>query len=81
MVDCKTNFREQYQNKLECRVCNEPSSTESEDHILVCPALSNEQLDVKFDDVFGNTDDQFKATQAFKKVLRKRKVYLDALQT
>ena len=66
MVDCKTNFGEQYEHNLECRVCKEPNSRETEDHILICPVLSSDKP-VKFIDVFGDTDQQFKATQIFKK--------------
>ena len=32
---------------------------------------------VRFSDVYGNTDEQYKALQVFKKILRSRKVYLN----
>ena len=79
MLDCKTNFSQQYQNKLNCRVCNVPESIENEDHLLTCSVLNIEQYDVQFSDVFGNCDQQYAAVKAFKKVMRRRKVYLDVI--
>ena len=43
----------------------------------MCPILNDEEKSVVFSDVYGNLDKQYEVTQAFKKVLRRRKVYLD----
>ena len=77
MVDCKANFRNQYRNILTCRICKATESIENEDHILTCSVLNDEEYDVQFSDVYGSTDGQYRAVQVFKKVLRRRKIYLD----
>ena len=78
MLNCKSNFQTQYHNKLCCRICKGIDTIENEDHILKCPVLNEEQYNVKFSDVYdGSTDFQYRALQVFKKVLRRRKTYLD----
>ena len=77
MLNCKTNFGGQFQDNMCCRVCNESDSIENEDHILSCNVLNTVTHNVKFSDVYGNTEEQFRALQVFKKVLRRRKVFLD----
>ena len=77
MLECKTNFSEQHNKKLQCRVCKDPDSIENENHILNCSVLNTDKYDVQFSDVFGNKDQQYKAVQVFKKVLRRRQMYLD----
>ena len=76
MLDCKTNFEGQFDD-MSCRACDIKESVENEDHILYCPELNSDDHGVKFSDVYGNPEKQYKALQAFKKILRKRKVYLD----
>ena len=80
MIECKNNFKEQYNNQLKCRICKEEDSIENEDHLLTCATLSTESFAVSFSDVYGDIDEQFKVTQIFKKILRKRRVYLDAME-
>ena len=77
MVDCKTNFEGQFREDMSCRACKVVGSVEDEDHILSCAVLKLDSHDAKFMDVYGNMEQQFKATQVFKKILRRRKVYLD----
>jgi hypothetical protein len=77
MVDCKSNFEGQYREDMSCRACKVIGSVEDEDHILSCLVLKLDSHDVKFRDVYGSMDQQYKATQVFKKILRRRKVYLD----
>ena len=77
MLDCKTNFRNQYNNVLTCRICKEDDSIEDEDHILNCSVLNDEEYGVQFSEVYGSADEQYRAVQVFKKVLRRRQVYLD----
>ena len=76
MLDCKTNFEGQFEDMF-CRACKDIDSVENEDHILHCSALNTDNHEVRFSDVYGKTDIQYKALQVFKKILRKRKVYLD----
>ena len=77
MLDCKTNFRNQYNNVLTCRICKENDSIEDEDHILNCSVLNDEGYGVQFSEVYGSADEQYRAVQVFKKVLRRRQIYLD----
>ena len=77
MLDCKTNFEGQFREDMSCRACKVVSSVEDEDHILSCVVLKLDSNEVKFSDVYGSMEQQYKATQVFKKILRKRKVYLD----
>ena len=77
MLDCKTNFGHQYGDDLVCRICGDEDTLEDEDHLLVCPILNEEAHDVTFNDVYGDIDVQYEVTQIFKKILRKRKIYLD----
>ena len=77
MVDCKSNFEGQYREDMSCRACKVIGSVEDEDHILSCLVLKLDSHDIKFRDVYGSMDQQYKATQVFKKILRRRKVYLD----
>ena len=77
MLNCKSNFQNQYNNNLACRICKEINTIENEDHILACPVLNDEVPEVTFSDVYGCIDDQYKAVQIFKKVLRRRQPYLD----
>ena len=69
MLDCKGNFYG--------RICKSTNSVEDEDHILNCSVLNDEECEVQFSDVYGSTDEQYRAVQVFKKVLRRRQVYLD----
>ena len=80
MLDCKTNFQNQYEEDLSCRFCKDKNKLEDEDHILQCTVLNNDKTDVKFSDVFGNIDQQYKAVQVFKTVMRRRKFYLKIMQ-
>ena len=77
MIDCKANFRNQHRNILTCRICKEADSIEDEDHILKCSVLNDDEYAVQFSDVYGSPDEQYRAVQVFKKVLRRRQVYLD----
>jgi hypothetical protein len=77
MLDCKANFRNQYRNILTCRICKATDSIEDEDHILNCSVLNEEEYEVQFANVYGSTDEQYRAVQVFKKVLRRRQIYID----
>ena len=77
MFDCKSNFANQYNDNMTCRICNDLTSIESEDHLLVCPTLENDVHDVKFCDVYGTITAKYNATQVFKKLMQRRKVYFE----
>ena len=79
MIECKSNFSNQYGDNLICRICQDVNSIEDEDHILVCPILNTEHYDVTFSDVYRDIDTQYNVTKVYKKVLRRRNVYLEAM--
>ena len=78
MTDYKSNFSNQYGNDLICRMCKDLNSVEDEDHILLCKTLNTEQYEVIYTDVYGNIDKQYRVTQIYKKVFRKRNLYFEA---
>ena len=79
MTDSKSNFSNLFDNDLTCRMCKEVNSIEDEDHILICKKLNTERYDAKFADVYSDIEKQYKVTQVYKKVLRRRKIYLEAM--
>ena len=54
---------------------------EDEDHLLACKVLNDQKYSVQFDDVYKDVDKQYAVVQVFKKVMRKRKVYLDIFKS
>ena len=78
MLDVKTNFSNLYDNDTSCRTCTLVSAVEDEDHLLHCDGLISENLDktVKFDFVYEDIDQQLRALQVFKAVIRKRNFLL-----
>ena len=79
MTDSKSNFSNLFDNDLTCRMCNEVNSVEDEEHILICKKLNTERYDATFADVYSDIEKQYKVTQVYKKVLRRRKIYLEAM--
>ena len=79
MVDCKSNFSHLFEENMTCRICDDENSYENEDHLLVCKTLNTEEYDVRYSDVYANVNKQYKVTQVFKKVLRMRNVYIEAM--
>ena len=77
-VDCKSNFKNLYGTNLTCRICDDKNSLENEDHILTCKLLNEETHNIQFTDVYGTIEQQYKAVQMFKKILRKRTFLLIA---
>ena len=78
LLDVKQNFKSQFKN-LQCRICEDKNSIEDEDHILKCVKFNDNEDNISFSDVYGNADDQLKAVKIFKKIMRRRQVYLDIL--
>ena len=70
----------QFGNNLTCRICETDGSIEDEDHILVCPEQTDGQCAVQFTDVYGDVDSQYNAVKMYKKVMRKRTIYLETLE-
>ena len=75
----KNNFITYYNNKIDCQFkCFE--QVDSQEHILKCDTLvtslsdkqKNELVEVKYQDIFGSTYEQFKVTKLFQVLLRNR---------
>ena len=78
MTNCKVNFKRQFRSNLKCRICEEEDSEENEDHVLNCTVVNGEETyDVQFTEVYGDADAQYKAVKVYKKVFRRRQIYLD----
>ena len=75
MLKIKANFSAFHKNNLTCSLCMDPRSEESEIHLLSCPTLkqdkvlSEEMTQVKYKDVFGETNKQKKVVQVFTKIM------------
>ena len=78
MVNVKTNFRNLYENELECQTCEDDESIEDENHLLVCESLSNdESKKANFRQVYGTVEDQLHIVKIFQNILRKRETILE----
>ena len=64
---------------MSCRLCHEENSYEDEDHLLVCKTVNTEQYDVTYSDVYSNVNKQYKVTQVYKKILRKRNILIETM--
>ena len=80
MSNCQSNFKYQYGNNLTCRICEDENSYEDENHILICQKITEGKTDIKFSDVYGDVNCQFRAVQTYKKVFRKRDIYLELME-
>ena len=78
MINVKRNFRNLFNNNLECQTCDDKTAIEDETHLLNCKNLkTDESVLINFDDVYGSVDDQLKAVRIFKTVLRRRESILE----
>ena len=78
MTDCKSNVSNQYGNNLIFRMCKELNCVKDEDRIFLGKTQNTTQYEVSFRFVMTNIDKQHRVTQIYKKVFRKRNVYLEA---
>ena len=75
MLNIKANFSSMNKNNLQCSLCKDMSTTENEEHLLVCsvlanhPKLKDEIGQVKFEDVFSDEQKQFRAAKVFKQIM------------
>ena len=72
MLNIKANFSSVNKNNLLCSLCKDMSTTENEEHLLVCSVLANHPKlkddigQVKFEDVFSDEQKQFRAVKVLK---------------
>ena len=72
MVDVKDNFKNKYQNNMNCELCgmyeNQEHLLDCDILILNCKELYNDSV-VECNDIFGNERKQLPAVRLFQKVL------------
>ena len=82
MTDLKWNFKGKFQNNMNCSLCR-LDFEESEIHLLQCveltcePELGEEMKMIKYEDIFGNLNEQIKAVKVWKKIFKMRRKKLE----
>ena len=75
MLSIKANFSSMNKNNLQCSFCKDMSTTENEEHLLVCSVLANHPKlkdDIghfKFENVLSDEQKQFRAVKVFKQIM------------
>ena len=79
MIYVKDNFKNKYQNNMNCDLCGE---YENQQHLLECHVLIMKCQDlyndtgIQYEDIFANVSKQLPAVQLFQKVLDTREKLL-----
>ena len=82
MVPVKANFSSRFKDNLQCDMCADKNSEESQMHLLHCkylldhPDLKLEILTIRYDDIFKDLQSQIKAIKVLKKIMSVRKIKL-----
>ena len=66
---CKTNFRQQYETDLSCKICRKEDSPQ---HLLNCLTDGVDINGAKYEDIFGNVEQQSRVIKVLKKITVKR---------
>ena len=80
MFDCKSNFKNQYQNDLWCKLCD--IFVDCQSHVLQCPVLRGcvpelrKNQSIKYEDIFLGIDFQVRAIKLLVKVIECRELLL-----
>jgi hypothetical protein len=75
MLGVKENFKDNFKNNLTCQACL--SHTDTQEGILTCSALNNEQNTTKYNDIFSqDLDIVVPALKQFRALWRKRETIL-----
>ena len=76
MCPNKTNFSNMYGGKLECSLCKDQNSKESEIHLLSCPFLVNHPKvseglkTVKYEDIYKDLPRQIEAAKLWLNIFK-----------
>ena len=76
MCPNKTNFSNKYGGKLECSLCQDKNSKESEIHLLSCPflvhhpKLAEELKTVKYEDIYKDLPRQIAAAKLWMNIFK-----------
>ena len=79
IIQLKGNF---HNDNLQCDLCKEENSRETQMHLLVCNVLVNHPdlqaiiKTIKYDDIYQDLSSQVKAIKVWKKILSVRKIKL-----
>ena len=82
MTQLKGNFSNAHKDNLQCELCREENSIETQMHLLVCNVLVNHpdlQIPIKtmkYDDIYQDLSSQVKAIKVWKKIFSIRKIEL-----
>lgn len=82
MIQLKGNFSNAHKDNLQCDLCEEENSRETQMHLLVCNVLVNHPdlqaviKTIKYDDIYQDLSSQVKATKVWKKIISVRKIEL-----
>ena len=77
MINVKKNFSSIYKDDIGCRLCK--VHVECQEHLLKCHELKKHveiPEDVKYEDIFKDTEKQLRMVKVYKKLLRKREVLI-----
>ena len=84
-INVKTNYKSKFKFNMECRLCKDKNSEESEKHLLNCTVIeqnidSNVDLqNVQYENIFSdNINEQILITKVFDKVFKTRDFLLNA---
>ena len=74
--DLKSNYKNQFGDKMSCRICEEDGSIENEFHtFFACKVLLKDMQipsDLSFDHIFGHLEEQIRAIQYFSLIMKRR---------
>ena len=80
MVQLRGNFSSANKDNLQCELCKDENSKETQIHLLQCyvivnhPDLKETVQTIKYDDIFENLPAQIKAVKVWKQILSVRKI-------
>ena len=77
MINVKKNFASQFKDDIACDLCK--VHVDCQEHLLQCHELTKNvfiPVDVKYEDLFKNSDKQLRIVKLFKKLLRKREILI-----
>ena len=83
MTQLKANFSSMHKNNMQCDLCQEEDSIESQTHLLQCSFLTNHEdlkhdiKTIKYEDIYDNLDAQVKAVKVWRKIMKTRNLKLN----
>ena len=83
-VDVKSNYKNKYLFNLNCRLCDDKTEIESEEHYLKCKQIlqnledTSDIVNARYDNIFNdNIEEQLVITKVFDKVFKLRRKLLN----